>query len=582
MSGLRLKGEEGTENQQSSSVKPSFERETVEMQEELSEDWLEGPEPFVMSREAVDETIARSAQGGNGEVNRMTDYTESNKIVLQQKEMEEVAKEFSKVYASYYMDEKNDEDLLEYTTQPFWQSVRLSKNRLKQKGLKVEMDMFPEISNSKSYARESFKVNKRPMKYSMETKKDGQNEYGSSVTDVLIRRRFYKDGKRIYKKVMSEKHVATCLKSQVNGDQVSCPNCGYVNSVSTFIDGCDACGSRFTVKDFDSKVSGFSFEQNNYIQFKNLVCDTYNFIVILFLVMMAVMFAFMMIAPKFAETEWIASFGDISIRGFFSMFISIPIMLVVVTILAIVQWIMKLVYKSNIKGGEKASQVLHNISLNDFFQNLEYKLRNIHFSDKESEVNVFAKCNLSGAIAKYKDVIDCDMANLTFVDGKRTSDGYHFECQARIRMTKYNGKKITYDYEDVTLGVRGKKDVVDRANVLMRMYRCENCGSTLNLLEGAVCKYCGNEYDLEKYDWVIDKYEPKKKVNVVAMAMKVVVVVIYLGTLVLANHEYNLLVPENSTVIVNGQKIYGGDENDNQEEDSSENDDQDVTEDENE
>ena len=31
-------------------------------------------------------------------------------------------------------------------------------------------------------------------------------------------------------------------------------------------------------------------------------------------------------------------------------------------------------------------------------------------------------------------------------------------------------------------------------------------GASLSLLEGKRCAYCGNELDLEQYDWVIREY----------------------------------------------------------------------------
>lgn len=43
---------------------------------------------------------------------------------------------------------------------------------------------------------------------------------------------------------------------------VICPNCGHEGKLTSYIDGCDACGAKFLVSDFETKVSGFSLEED--------------------------------------------------------------------------------------------------------------------------------------------------------------------------------------------------------------------------------------------------------------------------------------------------------------------------------
>lgn len=55
---------------------------------------------------------------------------------------------------------------------------------------------------------------------------------------------------------------ANFLKADVQGDMAVCPNCGHEGRLSSYIDGCDACGAKFLVSDFETKVSGFSLEED--------------------------------------------------------------------------------------------------------------------------------------------------------------------------------------------------------------------------------------------------------------------------------------------------------------------------------
>ena len=47
------------------------------------------------------------------------------------------------------------------------------------------------------------------------------------------------------------------------------------------------------------------------------------------------------------------------------------------------------------------------------------------------------------------------------------------------------------------------KDVID---VQAECIGLRKYGASLSLLEGKRCAYCGNELDLEQYDWVIREY----------------------------------------------------------------------------
>ena len=63
-------------------------------------------------------------------------------------------------------------------------------------------------------------------------------------------------------KNLAKKGEAHFLKADVQGDMAICPNCGHEGKLSSYIDGCDACGAKFLVSDFETKVSGFSLEED--------------------------------------------------------------------------------------------------------------------------------------------------------------------------------------------------------------------------------------------------------------------------------------------------------------------------------
>ena len=77
-----------------------------------------------------------------------------------------------------------------------------------------------------------------------------------------MRRTYYRKGKKIATLKTPEIVEANFLKADVQGDMAICPNCGHEGKLSSYIDGCDACGAKFLVSDFETKVSGFSLEED--------------------------------------------------------------------------------------------------------------------------------------------------------------------------------------------------------------------------------------------------------------------------------------------------------------------------------
>lgn len=153
---------------------------------------------------------------------------------------------YGELKAFYQGNAKAEQNLMEQTTQPFWQSLRLSGKRLQQRNLTVDMEMQEPV---------------RPADYDG-PKKDGYDYTCHRTKAVKMRRTYYRKGKKIATLKTPEIVEANFLKADVQGDMAICPNCGHEGKLSSYIDGCDACGAKFLVGDFETKVSGFSLEED--------------------------------------------------------------------------------------------------------------------------------------------------------------------------------------------------------------------------------------------------------------------------------------------------------------------------------
>ncbi len=418
-------------------------------------------------------------------------------------EMDEKAYGFMKFQRKYYTDKADDSALMEQTTQPFWQSMRLSKRRLASKGLSMDVEILHD-TKSKTVKNEQVQI-----------KKDGYHLAGNKSLNVISNRQFYKNGKRISSVKNREICNISLLKAEVDGEEATCPNCGYVNTVTSFVDGCDACESKFTVQDFEAKIAGFSLEENTSAKIKDTVlanAKTLGWIFggLIALVIITSILCYMRILGGNTEINILGA-----MIGFGLSIAMIPItaksLIILLILFVLGTFFLLTIYKKNILQEKVVKEHLLNFSARDFYQNLEYKLRNIHLTDKVDEVSIFARCALDKYVKNYCNVVECDMTRLKFLKCKKDAEGYKVKVEVELRLTECKRKRIFTNYEKLQLDLFGKPEIIDKSATILREYKCPGCGSSLNVLEGGKCSYCGKIFDYSEFGWVIENYQIKRK-----------------------------------------------------------------------
>lgn len=432
------------------------------------------------------------------------------------RDMTNMARCFPDVYAKYYSDVYRDTDLMEMTTQPFWQSMRLSKRRLNAKGLSIDLELTADTSQ------------KKVRNASVDISSDGANLVGLYRQNVITKRKFAQNGNKIRTKKEYEHLNIFMLQGKVEGENATCPNCGHVGKMAEFIDGCDSCGSLFTVKDFETKVSGFSLEENTAVKLKRSMNKTAIILGIITgaLMLTAAICLGLVILLLLMGNDGLAAVG--SVWGFMLAYDFVQVGFRCIWILIVLYFILRIfllnVYRSRIRGEEIVQNAIPWFSGEDFCQNLEYKLRNIHMTDNASEVAAFASCSLEQVVEKYKDVVDCNVTLCRFKGAYEQDDHYVVKALITMRLTLYKGRKIRTKYEKLMLTLDGRKNVINKKEIALREYKCEGCAGSINILEGSSCKYCGAPIDYSKYGWVIKEYSIEKKpANIHAMASSILI-----------------------------------------------------------
>ena len=411
------------------------------------------------------------------------------------KEIEGRTEDFcGELKAFYQGNGEAEQNLMEQTTQPFWQSLRLSRKRLRQRELTVDMEM-QEPARLADYDG--------PWK-------DGYDYSCRRTQPVKMRRTYYRKGKKIAFLKTPEIAAASFLKADVQGDMVICPNCGHEGKLTSYIDGCDACGAKFLVSDFETKVSGFSLEEDarqksisNFMKAGAVVGITAISLAVLAICAGGIMFLLLALgrngynAVKAAAAMMLGiGLAPVFFRSLFYMLIIFIVMLIV----------METRRKPRIQDESKVKAAIPEFSTGNFLQNLEYQLRMIHLADTAEQVRFFASCDLDTVVARYQNVVDCCICGVRFLEAETRGESYRISVEVRTRLTLDTGKKIRNRYEEIRLELEGRQDVVTQHSRALREYKCPNCGGSVDILGGGVCEYCNTAVDYRNFGWIITSY----------------------------------------------------------------------------
>lgn len=411
------------------------------------------------------------------------------------REIEGRTEDFYGELKAYYRGSREAEkNLMEQTTQPFWQSLRLSRKRLQQRELTVAMDMQEQP---------------RPADYEG-PKKDGYDYTCRRTRSVKTKRIYYRKGKEITRMKTPEIAVASFLKADVQGEMAVCPNCGHQGKLSGYIDGCDACGAKFLVSDFETKVSGFSLEEDaqqksisNFVKAGVTVAITAIAFAALAICAGGIMFLLLAMgrngfhAVKAAAAMMLGiGLAPVFFQSLFFMFIIFIVMLIV----------MEVHRKPRIQEESRVKTLIPEFSTGNFLQNLEYQLRMIHLADTAEQVCFFAACDLDSTVMQYRNVVDCCICGVRFLGAEMAGDSCRISVEVKMRLTLDTGKKIWNRYEKIRLELEGRRDVVTQHSRALREYKCPNCGGSVDILGGGVCEYCNTAVDYRNFGWIITSY----------------------------------------------------------------------------
>ena len=408
---------------------------------------------------------------------------------------------FSDIYREYFKGNVSDEQMTEHVSQPFWYSLRLSKKRLEKNGLTMEVDTRFVNDRKSPVSRLSYE-------------KGEKVEAAIYKQEAVVSKNIKRDDKIIFKNKEKKLCFTGVIKAIGDGENAICPRCGHNGKISSYIDGCDYCQSKFQVSDFEEKISTFNTETDGKKKISGICKKIVAFFgIAMILTILAIIISFLVLLVTTA-TNGSALTLSYSALTFAMMFNIVPILKDIVFSFAIISVLLLIVIKFFTKNEKIVRNSVYyqikdsmvNFSPNDFLQNIEYKLRNIHFAENATEVEAFASFNLEKVISNYENVIECFVHKIKFESFKKDENGYLMDVEVILRISRLINNKVKTENEKLFLNMSGKYDMeINNISSVME-FVCKNCGSGIDIIKGGKCDYCGEKMDYSKYDWIIDGY----------------------------------------------------------------------------
>ncbi|MBQ7972084.1 MAG: hypothetical protein IJ291_01320 [Lachnospiraceae bacterium] len=432
-----------------------------------------------MAKDSVNDDIQRALGDVLGSMGQSFISSTNNK------KMEAVMEDYKREMLTWFTEgNAEEENPLKCATKELWYSLYLEKKRLESHRCKVQYPQYEPVS---------LRPLERPENY-FTYKKDGKYLVCCANQPARIEKRYIRDGVIIgcEQKTYDMDYYILCSQNE-NGLFI-CPNCGAELPREALLDGCDYCKSKFDISAYDEKVVSVVKNKGIYATRVTHADHTPASAILLAIVgMFVAFFGFLLAGITLGLSLIPAALGVLAI--YFSLRIAMN---------------ENRKHPDSIPFRHRLQDNNPGFSEEAFIGSLDCKLKAIHYASDPRELAAFVKCDVAPFVKNYQDLVNCEIGKLCYKDYRVEEGCQYLTLHREIIAMKDCGNtlKPVKGYVRVTLMKKNtnkiKHDVV--------LYRCNNCGSTISLVEGGKCKHCGTEMDYAAYDWVITDYSHAKTI----------------------------------------------------------------------
>lgn len=422
---------------------------------------------------------------------------------------------FRKSYSDYLSNEREEANssLQNYASQLLWHSTALQKKRMMKHNLTLEMDSVRRAYSGKSsYLREN-------------TYFDGRYKVKDVYEEISALRTIRRGGKVIRRIKDNEvAHYTLLSAKQIGGGKVICPNCGNTTTRENLLDGCDYCGTRFTIEDMKDRVDSFGLRRDFRTSaskkeaVREMMYPWTTLIVMLPLIYFGLIGAFVYMPGTNIFLRLLTGLLAAGLLGLLGWSLKSMFLIMVTPLLLLIAASSKSIDRKMIYSRKQEEDMERKMadevrrtdpffSIQSFFGGLQNKLFAVHYAESPAEINAFSDNDLSALIKKYRNIVDVDFREMKMESYKTDENLQTATVSAVLRLLEYRRGKIKERDEKLRMMVIKDAGCKTQAVCGPSVLKCKGCGASLSLMDGKTCKYCGRDLDLKQYDWVIAQYD---------------------------------------------------------------------------
>lgn len=372
--------------------------------------------------------------------------------------------------------------------------LKLQKERLDKKGLKLHESVEP--SKGTSYG--TGKVSRKSLWYTTDM----------MYENVSRKLSFENENGPVYERdtemAMYEIVAHSPNEAQTQFIQVTCPNCGAVNSVAKLGEGCPYCGTVFRIKDLFPRVINLFFIRSNSIASNGKIFRqsmTFS---------MAGVFLVMLITNIIRGEQ---ALPLTLLSSYFAAVLAGGFLGVIVADIRLVATLFDhdgMKHLSPLKWGSSKRKIKNtmlrydkNFSFDKFEGQFVSLVRMAVLAEKPEEL-VCYRADTREQL--FSDILEMTYTNGICLNGIRM-EGNTMHMSVRtwwVNHYEEHGKvKKSGDCIDVTF--RRNVAKLEAPGFSITSVSCPGCGGSFDAVRQKKCPYCGREYHMEEESWVIEQ-----------------------------------------------------------------------------
>ena len=368
------------------------------------------------------------------------------------------------------------ENPIKHGTQELWYSLYLEKKRLDNHRCKLQYKTYECVR------RDGLIEGKHDL---YQYHRDGKYTVCEANQMTQVEKLYIRDEVVLNREKKKRELIYYIIRSQNQNGQYICPNCGAEQELDKLLDGCDYCKSKFDISVYEDKVSSVTSSQGNFDDREKDGFKTYS------TVTGAVCIGCGILAAPITcgiSLVWAVYGAHVLSKARKSRTYN----------QAYESWQNHVLIKQKIKEYDP------DFSEEEFIGALDCKLKSIHYASNMQELTAFVKCDVTPYINDYQDIISCEVGKIACKNFWVDEHYQYVELHRQIDVKKDNGRRLLNGTGFVAVTLAKKRSAMLKNEV--SLYRCKCCGSSISLVEGGKCGYCGNEMDYAAYDWIIVGY----------------------------------------------------------------------------